>query len=73
MPVKGYVVNGSEEMLSVGAEALEALRAFIRRNAFADAEVAEIRIYENTPIEAVIGFDWGFQTWVWTRHAWVAK
>jgi hypothetical protein len=73
MPVTGYTVNGSREIIDVGIEALEALRGLIERNESLGAEVAEIRLYENMPIEAVLGFDWGFQTWVWTRHAWVAK
>lgn len=71
MPVKGYTVNGSREMLSVGIEALESLEALIARHD--DADVAEIRIYENMPIEAVVCDDDGATTYVWTRHAWVAQ
>jgi hypothetical protein len=70
MPVKGYTVNGSREIIDVGSEALEALRGLIARHE--DAEVSEIRLYENMPVEAVVCDDDGFQTYVWTRSAWVS-
>jgi len=70
MPVKGYTTHGSREMIEVGTEALEALRGLLDRHD--DAEVAEFRVYENTPVEAVVCDDLGFTTYVWTRTAWVA-
>lgn len=72
MALKGYTVNGSREIIEVGIEALEALRDLL--NALNnDTEVAEIRIYENMPVEIVLGDDGGFTTYVWTRHAWIAR
>ena len=68
--MNGYTVNGSREMISVGVEALEALEAHLDRIGD-DAEVAEIRIYENLPIAAVIHWDNEFRTFTWTREAWV--
>jgi hypothetical protein len=73
MPVTGYIVSGYREIIDVGIEALEALRALIERNESLGAEIVDIRLYENRPIDALLRFDWGTQIWVWTRHAWVAK
>jgi len=68
--VRGYVTTGSREMVEVGAEALAALPAYLE--AVGDGcEVAEIRIYENLPIEAVVTEDHGFHWITWTREAWV--
>lgn len=73
MATKGYLVYGSSEMLEVGAEALEAMRAYLRERENIGAEVAEIRIYENMPIEAVVCHDDGHDWLVWDRKAWIPK
>lgn len=70
MTTKGYTVNGTREMLAVGVEALQALQSVID-DLGEDAEVAEIRIYENMPVEVVVAHEYGFDTYVWTREAWV--
>ena len=63
-------VNGTREMVSRGVEALEALEAEIALRG-EDYEAAEIRIYENMPIEAVICGDMGAYTIFWNGESWV--
>lgn len=71
--MKGYAVHGSREMIDVGIEALEALRTFLRENSDESTEVAEIRIYENMPVEVVVCDDMGAETMVWCRDGWVDR
>lgn len=74
-----YAVYGSREMSSVGIEALEALPAYLgeltaidaAEGATGESEVAEISIWENMPVTALIISDLGFTTHhVWTRERW---
>jgi hypothetical protein len=71
-PAKPLVVNGTREMLSEGIAALENMQ----RVSGEGIEVAEIRIYENTPIEAVVSIEEDdiiidTQTWAWNGSAWL--
>jgi hypothetical protein len=69
---KGYTVNGVGAMVEQGTRALEALDKLAERRDD-DYTVAEIRIYENTPIEALVWDEEGitFDTLVWDGEAWV--
>jgi len=70
---EGYTVSGTDEMVAVGIEALEALRAACAERG-EEVEVAEIRVYENCPIEAVFVDDNGAETLVWNRDkGWVER
>src|SRR5215510_9086566 len=72
---KPMPVNGSAQLVAQGIRALEAL------GHWGDGiEIAEIRIYENLPIEAVVmhvnekdPFDptAEFETWRWNGEAWL--
>ena len=67
----GYIVNGTSEMLSVGTAALEALGPFVA--SLEDADIAEIRVYENMPITALIADDGGFTLYAWSGEAWILE
>jgi hypothetical protein len=71
MTSKGYTVNGWRAMVEIGTAALDGLRDLLLKFG-EDGDVAEIRIYENMPIEAVVYHpDYEFATYVWDGEKWV--
>lgn len=72
----GYIVHGTREMIGVGTAALDALGAFAETVGDADgctADVAEIRIYENAPITALIMTDYSTTLYAWNGETWVVE
>lgn len=67
-----FNVNGTRQMIYEGVLALQALQAEVELRG-EDYEAAEIRIYENMPIEAVICGDMGAYTVVWNGEHWIDK
>jgi len=72
---KPRVVNGTREILDEGDKALEHMRSV-----WGDGiEVAEIRIFENTPITAVVSIEdedgviINTETWAWNGEAWITE
>lgn len=74
-----FRVNGTREMVYEGGRALEALPGAMEAmfvTHFDDdnePEVAEIRIYENMPIEALIMDNYGEFLLVWNGGEWEDK
>jgi len=63
------VVSGTDQMVSEGVKALEALPDFLA--SLGDAEVSEIQIWENTPITASIFSDMQHTSYGWNFDRWV--
>jgi hypothetical protein len=70
---KGMTLNGTRELISEGVNALEALREHVQTDWSDDADLSEVRIYENMPIEAIISDDAGHWPIVWDGTRWVPK
>lgn len=63
---------GTREVVSQGVAALEALPVFLETLG-EDAELAEFRAYENTPIEAIVFDGEVFLVVVWNGARWGGK
>jgi hypothetical protein len=61
-----WAVNGTRDMVEEGQRALAAW------DAPEDQELAELRVYENLPIEALVMDEYGVLTLLrWNRREWV--
>ena len=67
------VTQGSSHMISEGAKALEALADLLAKISTDDnqADVAEIAIWENTPIKAIVTNDFGASEYGWNGDRWI--
>jgi len=65
-----YRTLGAHEMVTVGIEALESIRPLLATLG-EDAEVAEIRIYENMPIEILVVDEVSTRRFHWNRWQWL--
>ena len=63
----GYIVHGTREMIGVGTGAAA---TYVRCDV---ADVAEIRIYENAPITALIMTDYSTTLYAWNGETWVVE
>jgi hypothetical protein len=74
---RGLVLNGTAELLREGVRALEALEGqlagLVPIEADDEPDLAEIRIYENSPITAVVTNDFGWTEIVWSGERWVQR
>lgn len=61
-------VTGTQDMIEQGVFALTQLKQTLPE----DQELAELRVYENTPIEALVMDEYGVLTLLrWNRKRWV--
>ena len=70
MSTIAYTLNGTA-LLYEGARALDALKPLLQT--LENADLAEFRLYENRPAEAVICDDFGCNVYVWNFESWVVE
>ena len=66
-----YAITGQHNLITEGVRALDVLEEAVRGMFARGAEVAEIEIYENMPIRALVVEDAGTTYIEWTGRSWV--